>query len=50
MSEESISKKKKRRKIIIRSLRILFTIGFIVFSVLFINEVLIQPYKLKSYR
>ncbi|MDI9488686.1 MAG: class B sortase [Bacillota bacterium] len=48
MSEESISKKKKRRKIIIRSLRILFTIGFIVFSVLFINEVLIQPYKLKK--
>lgn len=40
--------KKRRKKIIIRSLRILFTIGFIVFFILFINEVLIQPIKLKK--
>jgi sortase B len=41
-------KRKKRRKLIIRSLRILFTIGFFVFVALFINETLIQPYKLKK--
>jgi sortase B len=41
-------KKKKQRKFIIRGLRILFTIGFFVFAALFINEVLIQPYKLKK--
>lgn len=38
----------RRKKIIIRSLRILITIGFIVFFILFINEVLIQPIKLKK--
>lgn len=54
-SEDNISpedditiRKKKRRKIIIKSLRILFTIGFFVFLGLFINEILIQPYKLKK--
>ncbi len=41
-------KKKKIRKYIIRGLRILFTIGFFVFLFLFINEILIQPYKLKK--
>lgn len=40
--------RKRRRKIILRSLRIIFTTGFIVFSALFINEVLIQPYRLKK--
>lgn len=40
--------RKKRKKIIIKSLRILFTIGFIAFLALFINEVLIQPYKMKK--
>ncbi|TAH65614.1 MAG: class B sortase [Anaerolineaceae bacterium] len=41
-------KKKRRKKLIIRGLRILFTIGFFVFLGLFINEVFIQPYKLKK--
>jgi len=40
--------RKKRKKIIFKSLRILFTIGFIIFLALFINEVLIQPYKMKK--
>lgn len=45
---DSLDKKKKSKKeIIIRGLRILFTIGFFVFTALFINEVFIQPYKLK---
>ena len=39
--------KKKRNEFIIRGLRILFTIGFFVFFGLFINEVFIQPFKLK---
>ena len=40
--------KKDKKKLIIRSLRILFTVGFFVFLALFINEVFIQPYKLKK--
>lgn len=40
--------KKKRIKIIIKSLRILCIIGFAVFLYLFIDEVLIQPYKMKK--
>ncbi|MDD4112192.1 MAG: class B sortase [Herbinix sp.] len=46
--DETAIKKKKIKKLIIRGLRILFTIGFFVFLLLFINEVLIQPYKLKK--
>jgi len=38
----------KRKNLIIKTFRILCTIGFVVFSALFINEVLIQPYKLKK--
>ncbi len=45
---DAADKKKKRKKIIIRSLRILFTIGFFVFLSLFLNEVLVQPYKFKK--
>lgn len=41
-------KKNKRKKLFLRGLRILFTIGFFVFSWLFINEVFIQPYKFKK--
>lgn len=47
-AEKTDDLREKRKKIIIRSLRIIFTIGFVVFSALFINEVLIQPYKLKK--
>lgn len=45
--DQDAIKKKKRRNFIIRTFRILFTIGFFVFLALFINEVFIQPYKLK---
>lgn len=41
-------KKKNKKEFIIRGLRIIFTIGFFVFTALFINEVLIQPYKLNK--
>lgn len=44
--DSEVLKKKKRRKFIIRTLRILFTIGFFVFAALFIDEVFIQPYKM----
>lgn len=40
--------RKKRKKLIIRSLRILLTIGAVAFFLLFIDEVLIQPYRLKK--
>ncbi|HHT87846.1 MAG TPA: class B sortase [Clostridiales bacterium] len=37
-----------KNKYILRVIRILLTIAFVVFLVLFINEVFIQPYKLKK--
>ena len=47
LSEEA-KKRKKRRKIIYRTLRILFTIGFFVFTAMFLDEVLVQPYKMNK--
>ena len=41
-------KNKKKVDLLIRSLRIVFIIGFFVFTALFINETLIQPYKMKK--
>lgn len=38
----------KRKRIIYKSLRILFTIGFFVFTGLFINEVFILPYRMNK--
>lgn len=35
-------------KYIYKALRLLFTLGFIIFLILFINEVWIQPYRLKK--
>lgn len=45
---DTSAKNKKSKKIIIRLLRLLFTLAFFVLLFLFINELLIQPYKLKK--
>ena len=42
--EGAIITKKKRKRYIYKTLRILFTIGFFVFLGLFLNEVWLQPY------
>lgn len=40
--------KEKRKKIILKTLRIIFRIGFVVFTLFFIDEVFIQPHFLKK--
>jgi len=47
-SENADELRKKRKKFLLKSLWFLCTTGFVVFSLLFINEILIQPYKLKQ--
>lgn len=47
-SQEDMAKKKERKRIFYRSLRLLFTIVFFAFTALFINETVIQPYKMKN--
>lgn len=47
-AKDIINKKKKRKLIVYKTLRILFTLAFFVFAYLFIDEVVIQPYKMKK--
>ncbi len=46
--DDNDGNKKSKKDILFLGLRILFTIGFFVFLGLFINEVFVQPYKLKK--
>lgn len=46
-NKKAVNRIDNKKAIIIRAFRILFIVGFLVFTALFINKVFIQPYKMK---